>query len=80
MGQGLQASPVGLKDLLVAGQGEDQCHVDVAAFAVEVVRADGEKCPRCWRTVEAVSSAAATAGLCERCVQALPGTTGPVAA
>jgi isoleucyl-tRNA synthetase len=45
-----------------------------------VVRADGEKCPRCWRTVARVSSAAATEGLCERCVDALRGTTGPVAA
>ena len=33
MGQGLQASQVGLEDLVVAGQGEDQCHVDAAAFA-----------------------------------------------
>jgi isoleucyl-tRNA synthetase len=51
-----------------------------APLEVTVVRADGEKCPRCWRTVATVSSAAATAGLCDRCVDALPGTTGPVAA
>ena len=51
-----------------------------AQLEVTVVRADGEKCPRCWRTVPQVSSAPATAGLCERCVGALRGTTGPVAA
>jgi len=51
-----------------------------APLEVTVVRADGEKCPRCWRTVARVSAAAATAGLCDRCVDALPGTTGPVAA
>jgi isoleucyl-tRNA synthetase len=50
------------------------------ALEVVVVRAEGEKCPRCWRTVTTVSPAAATAGLCERCVDALPETTGPVAA
>jgi isoleucyl-tRNA synthetase len=47
---------------------------------ITVARAEGEKCPRCWRTVTSVSSAAATAGLCDRCVAALPETTGPVAA
>jgi isoleucyl-tRNA synthetase len=51
-----------------------------APLEVTILRADGEKCPRCWRTVATVSTAAATAGLCERCVDALPGTTGPVAA
>jgi isoleucyl-tRNA synthetase len=34
---------------------------------VGVARAEGEKCPRCWRTVASVS----TDGLCERCVGAL---------
>jgi isoleucyl-tRNA synthetase len=47
---------------------------------ITVLRADGEKCPRCWRTVTSVSAEAATAGLCDRCVDALPETTGPVAA
>jgi isoleucyl-tRNA synthetase len=51
-----------------------------APLVVTIARAEGEKCPRCWRTVPTVSSAAATAGLCDRCVDALPGTTGPVAA
>ena len=47
---------------------------------VTVARADGQKCARCWRTVATVSSTGPTEGLCDRCVDALPGTTGPVAA
>jgi len=38
---------------------------------IDVARAEGPKCARCWRTVEAVSSAAETDGLCERCVRAV---------
>jgi isoleucyl-tRNA synthetase len=51
-----------------------------APLEVVVVRAEGQKCPRCWRTVTNVSAAPATAGLCDRCVAALPESTGPVAA
>jgi len=66
--------------LFIVSQIELEPSAAEAPLEVKVLRADGEKCPRCWRTVEAVSSAAATAGLCDRCVHALPGTTGPVAA
>jgi isoleucyl-tRNA synthetase len=52
--------------LEVAGGGED-------LVAIDVSRAEGYKCARCWRIVEAVSSAAATEGLCERCVGAVGG-------
>ena len=38
---------------------------------IEVSRADGVKCERCWRYVAAVSEAEATKGLCPRCVEAL---------
>ena len=38
---------------------------------VSVARADGQKCARCWRIVLEVSGAAATEGLCERCVDAI---------
>jgi isoleucyl-tRNA synthetase len=38
---------------------------------VEVVRADGEKCDRCWRTVPERSQDARFAGVCLRCVEAL---------
>ena len=46
---------------------------------VEVARAAGEKCPRCWRTVPAVSTAPDTLGLCDRCVGALPSAAGRLA-
>jgi isoleucyl-tRNA synthetase len=41
---------------------------------VSVARAEGDKCPRCWRMVPAISAEADTLGLCERCVGALAGT------
>ncbi len=50
---------------LLTGDGEGP---DVEAV---VGRAEGEKCPRCWRIVPALSSAAGAEGVCERCVQAL---------
>ena len=37
-------------------------------------RADGVRCERCWRYVDKVSSDPATAGLCERCQDALADT------
>jgi isoleucyl-tRNA synthetase len=46
---------------------------------ISVARADGDKCPRCWRTVTSVSSSADTAGLCDRCVDALAATAGRLA-
>ena len=50
-----------------------------AGVEVAVSRAEGSKCPRCWRTVPTVSTAADTEGLCDRCVDALQGTSGTVA-
>lgn len=38
---------------------------------VDVQRAPGTKCPRCWRYVDSVSEKSAFEGLCDRCVQAL---------
>jgi isoleucyl-tRNA synthetase len=38
---------------------------------VQVARADGHKCPRCWRVVSATSDAPGREGLCERCAGAL---------
>ena len=46
---------------------------------IAVARAEGSKCPRCWRVVTSVSSTSATEGLCDRCVDALPQTAGRVA-
>jgi isoleucyl-tRNA synthetase len=51
---------------LVRGAGEG------VSLEVSVERAEGEKCPRCWRTVPTVSSVPDTLGLCDRCVGALP--------
>jgi isoleucyl-tRNA synthetase len=45
---------------------------------VEVARASGEKCPRCWRFVSDAAAEGDQAGLCARCVAALGGN--PVAA
>ncbi|MPZ17756.1 MAG: isoleucine--tRNA ligase [Luteitalea sp.] len=41
------------------------------SVAVDVQRASGTKCPRCWRYVESISDEPAFEGLCDRCVQAL---------
>jgi isoleucyl-tRNA synthetase len=46
---------------------------------ITVTRAEGEKCARCWRFVPIVSALADTAGLCDRCVDALQNTGGRVA-
>ena len=43
---------------------------------VEVSRADGTKCERCWRYVRTMSSEPDTAGLCDRCADALSETVG----
>jgi isoleucyl-tRNA synthetase len=52
---------------------------DVEAHAearprVSIERASGVKCDRCWRYVPAVSTAPASAGLCDRCQDALAET------
>jgi isoleucyl-tRNA synthetase len=46
---------------------------------VTVTRAEGSKCPRCWRIVPSISSASGMEGLCDRCVDALQGASGTVA-
>ena len=43
---------------------------------IEVSRADGTKCERCWRYVGMVSSEPDTDGLCARCADALSETVG----
>jgi isoleucyl-tRNA synthetase len=45
---------------------------------VDVARAAGDKCPRCWRIVGDAAADGDLAGLCARCVTALGGN--PVAA
>jgi isoleucyl-tRNA synthetase len=50
------------------------------ALDIEVARADGEKCARCWRVVPAVSTAPDTTGLCDRCVDAVAALADPAGA
>jgi isoleucyl-tRNA synthetase len=52
--------------LEIADRPDDRVGVDVS-------RAEGHRCARCWRTVEAVSAASDTSGLCDRCVAAVAG-------
>jgi isoleucyl-tRNA synthetase len=49
------------------------------AVTVQVERAAGVKCERCWRYVAGVSSEPETAGICARCVDALRGAPRPIA-
>jgi isoleucyl-tRNA synthetase len=42
-------------------------------LAIDVARAEGHKCARCWRMVDAISSSPDTDGLCDRCVEAVGG-------
>ena len=44
---------------------------DASELSVVVARVQGEKCPRCWRYVDATSADEGTAGLCGRCVEAV---------
>jgi isoleucyl-tRNA synthetase len=53
----------------------DTPSTDGPELEVGIARAEGEKCPRCWRIVTSVSKAADTAGLCDRCVDAITPTT-----
>jgi isoleucyl-tRNA synthetase len=41
---------------------------------ITIERASGVKCERCWRIVPSVSSEPASAGLCDRCQDALAET------
>ncbi len=42
-----------------------------APALIEIARADGTKCDRCWRYVAAVSAEPEWTGLCARCQDAL---------
>ena len=44
--------------------------------SVSVHRAEGEKCERCWRIVPDISREPGLAGLCSRCIPALPAGDG----
>ena len=46
------------------------------SIRVDVARADGEKCERCWRYVATVSADPDRSGICERCADALSALVG----
>ncbi len=46
---------------------------DEDLLALDVIRAEGHKCARCWRIVDAISAAGDTEGLCDRCIGAVAG-------
>jgi len=48
------------------------------ALGIDVARAEGHKCARCWRIVDTVSSDPPTAGLCDRCIGAVAGAPAAV--
>ncbi len=45
---------------------------------IEISRADGTKCARCWRYVKLMSSKTHMGDLCNRCADALPETIGDI--
>jgi isoleucyl-tRNA synthetase len=47
---------------------------ETAPVQIRIERASGVKCERCWRIVPAVSAEPASAGLCDRCQDALAET------
>jgi isoleucyl-tRNA synthetase len=57
----------------------ERAAADHATLDIVVERADGNKCPRCWRIVTSISAEPGAEGLCERCVDALRPTASPLA-
>jgi isoleucyl-tRNA synthetase len=55
---------------LRAAPSDVEAHGEAEA-RIEIARAGGVKCERCWRYVSSVSQDPASAGLCERCQDAL---------
>src|SRR5262249_8003621 len=62
--------------VIVSQASHERVDDEGTGLEVAVSRAEGSKCPRCWRIVPSVSTAADTEGLCDRCVDALQGTSG----
>src|SRR3954454_4739155 len=59
--------------LFIVSEVELESAGDDDGVHIEVARAEGDKCPRCWRIVRSISTARGTEGLCDRCVGALDG-------
>ena len=51
----------------------DVTRVPDGEVSVQVARAQGDKCPRCWRYVTDATSEGEMAGLCGRCIDATGG-------
>jgi isoleucyl-tRNA synthetase len=62
-----------LRELLNVSQLEFE--VKEGPVTVEVAKADGAKCERCWHYETTVGGSAAHPTLCDRCVSALPAKT-----
>jgi len=59
---------------VAAAETEEEAALITAAsggLKIEVSKAEGSKCPRCWRYVTTVSTQPEYAGLCDRCVDAV---------
>lgn len=59
--------------LLIVSQVALELTGDNERLAIDVERAEGHKCARCWRVVGEISSGGDTDGLCDRCVTAIAG-------
>jgi isoleucyl-tRNA synthetase len=60
-----------LPGLFIVSQVELAKAPDLSDFAVEVVKADGKKCVRCWNYRPSVGESTAHPELCDRCVAAI---------
>jgi isoleucyl-tRNA synthetase len=67
----LEAQSRHLPMLFIVSEVELRPATDGVGLTVTIERASGVKCERCWRYVPAVSTDPATAGICERCQDAL---------
>jgi isoleucyl-tRNA synthetase len=70
----LQRHAADLPMLFIVSEVEVTAAPGEAPLTVTIGRAGGTKCERCWRYVDRISSEPASAGLCERCQEALAET------
>ena len=70
----LEPARADLAMLFIVSQLEfERANGDGPEVEVSVLRAEGEKCARCWRIVPSTSRDSDTAGLCDRCLAATGG-------
>jgi isoleucyl-tRNA synthetase len=68
----LQANAAQLPMLFITSS-VDVHRVDAGDLTIDVTRATGDKCPRCWRFVTDAAPDGENAGLCGRCTDAVGG-------